>query len=161
MQSQVINALIRYVAIAVMAGILGWTIGHRGVIKLENKNLTATVKVSEGNREKEKELQAKVDTQAVKINQLETKANENIVLAEAENYRLRTCIANGTCGLRYTRAPSCPTASAGQAATSGAGDGTPGELDAITQQNYFALRQGIEREAEKLTLCQSYIRETQ
>lgn len=163
---QYFKDIIWYV-VAVFIGMgIGWAVtkdhDEAKANKLATDTAAATLKQSETNRVKESQLQATVDTQAKQINDLEKKANDDILASQAETNKLRTCIANGTCGLRYVNAPACGTGeTTGKAAGTGPSNGAPGGLNEPAEQAYFALRDGIAREAEKLKLCQGYIRTTQ
>lgn len=72
--------------------------------------------------------------------------------ARNENQALAAAVAAGTKRLRV--AASCPV-SAGQSA--GVGDAAGPELNAAARPTYYALRDGLARQAEQLAACQSIL----
>ena len=79
--------------------------------------------------------------------------------AENETNRLRTCIADGTCGLRIratcdTTTPQDPGAATGPGVDTGGG----ARLDPAAGRAYTALREGIDHTQEVLRACQSELR---
>ena len=99
------------------------------------------------------------DAQAKREAAIDTDQTEKLRLANAETDRLRTCIADGTCGLRIrTACPATPSdvprATPGARVDSGAGT----ELAPDARQYYFALRGAIAASERKLAACQDILR---
>lgn len=72
--------------------------------------------------------------------------------AKNETNRLRTCIADGSCGLRIVEG-ACP-AMPGPAASPGLDSGAGAGPSATVGQAYIALREGIDLAAAQLNACQ-------
>lgn len=82
--------------------------------------------------------------------------------AKTENDRLRTCMRDGTCGLRLNavcqpgaaQAPGVPQAAAG----AGTGNGVVARLTEDAERNYFALRDGIAKLRSIAGACQDTLK---
>lgn len=84
---------------------------------------------------------------------------ERLKGAEHETEHLRTCIANGTCGLRIAakcspRPGNVPASSAGPRV----GSAGSAELDPAAGRAYLALRKGIDTVTGQLKACQAIVR---
>jgi prophage endopeptidase len=81
---------------------------------------------------------------------------EELGKAQYETNRLRTCLADGTCGLRIVEG-ACP-AMPGPSASSGVDSGTGAGPSTVAGQAYIALREGIDLTEAKLNACQVELR---
>jgi hypothetical protein len=78
--------------------------------------------------------------------------------AQNETNRLRTCLADGTCGLRAVEG-LCPRADRPKPpASPGVDPGAGPEPAAAAGRAYLALRDGIDRASAQLTACQAELR---
>lgn len=95
------------------------------------------------------------DAFAARVNASDSKAQEGLKNAQAENDRLRDCLRNGSCWLRV--AAKCPPVPASSPAASGpvVDHGTAPRLDSAVESAYFALRDGIEQQRRQLEACQA------
>lgn len=105
------------------------------------------------------DLAAKVkerDALAQRLADIDAEGSAALRKANDETERLRTCVRNGTCGLRI--AAHCPPSVAtgpGSAKSPGVDIGAAPVLDPALEQNYFALRTNIIGGEAKLTACQT------
>lgn len=145
--------MVAYAAAAVALFIAGWTVnGWRWDAKWNEREAeyaAAVTKATEEAREREQVMAdafAMIDAERTAER---TKANE-------ESRRLRAAVDAGTVSLRI--AARCPAGLSETAAGPGVGDGTGAELSADARSDYFTLREGLTRQAEKLSACQAILK---
>lgn len=92
------------------------------------------------------------DKHAAEVAQIDRTYTAALEAARNENQALAAAVAAGTKRLRV--AASCPVP-AGQPAS--VGDATGPELNAAARPTYYALRDGLARQAEQLAACQSIL----
>lgn len=104
----------------------------------------------------QKDLQAEKDGRQAQIDAVELTAQQTLGAANAETIRLRTCIANGTCGLRVnTIRAACASDVPGTGPAVSVDVDTGTRLTADAEQAYFTLRDAIPRIQSKLAACQA------
>lgn len=89
---------------------------------------------------------------SAKLSELDLKHTAALEAARNENIALAAAVAAGTKRLRV--AASCPVPST---ETTGLGDAAGPELNAAARPTYYALRDGLARQAEQLAACQSIL----
>lgn len=92
------------------------------------------------------------DKHAAEVAHIDRTYTAALEAARNENQALAAAVAAGTKRLRV--AASCPVP-AGQSAS--VGDAAGPELNAAARPTYYALRDGLARQAEQLAACQAYI----
>lgn len=92
----------------------------------------------------------------IRIGAIDTKETEALRVANAETDRLRTCIADGTCGLRIRA--QCPATSVPRPGGARVGAGAGPELATDARQDYFTLRAAMTATERKLSACQSILK---
>lgn len=153
--------MINYVRIAIGGALLavgmcvGSLWGASEVSDLKAKHAEQNALQGELMRSKQQELDAERERNIQRIAAIDKEQTEQLRIEHAEINRLRTCIANGTCGLRIVGA-KCPAATGvpQTGARAGVGTGAGPTVDAVVGQNYFALREAIAATERKLTACQ-------
>lgn len=104
------------------------------------------------------ELIEQRDALGARLAALNDKHLADLRKAQHETNRLRTCLADGTCGLRVVEG-LCPRVGLPQApASPGVDSGAGPEPAAAVGRAYLALRDGIDRASAQLTACQAELR---
>lgn len=108
----------------------------------------------------QRELSDARDVLAARLQLSDDQHAKALETAQHETNRLRDCVAAGTCGLRVLArcpAPGVPEP-ASSASSAGVDPGTGAELDGAAGPAYFALRDGIDQAAAKLSACQEQLK---
>jgi prophage endopeptidase len=93
------------------------------------------------------------DQHAARIAEIDRTHTAALEAARNENIALAAAVAAGTKRLRV--AASCPVPAGGAASV---GDAAGPELDAAARPTYYALRDGLARQAEQLAACQALLK---
>lgn len=99
------------------------------------------------------------DAQAARVAKIDADQTELLRLANDETERLRSCIADGTCGLRIrTQCPATAASVPGTPTSARVDSGAGADLAPDARQNYFALRSAIVNTERKLAACQDILK---
>lgn len=148
------------VAALAAAGATGWFVNgwrlNSEIAELQRQHAQAMFVASEAAARELAKVTAERDAIQATFNGLDAAGLAKLKGDADETERLRTCVRNGTCGLRIrascpTNTPNVPGAPQG----GGLDTGTGSRLDANAESDYFALRGGISRIQNKLATCQA------
>lgn len=89
---------------------------------------------------------------SAKLSEIDQKHTAALEAARNENIALAAAVAAGTKRLRVAASCPVPTSEA-----TGMGDEAGPELNAAARPTYYALRDGLARQAEQLAACQSIL----
>lgn len=154
---------IKIIGAAVLAGaafVGGVTVEHwRSGVQLANVREAHATALAKANGET-LEAQRKIDATAAAARaytaRVDTEQTQALKVAQDETNRLRSCIADGTCGLRIrTQCPKPAAIVPGTAASASVGIATSTELADDARQDYFALRGAIDTVQRQLAACQA------
>lgn len=141
----------------------GWTVEHwRGGVALaalQSKHSKALADESAKTLDAQKKLDVLADAQRARVAGIDDKQTQALKVAQDETQRLRSCIADGTCGLRIRA--QCPKPAAivpGATAGTSVDTATSAELDPTARQDYFALRSAIDLTQRQLSACQQILK---
>lgn len=148
-----------YAAVAALVFGAGWTAnGWRLGAKLDAYKAEQAGAVATANASAlalQKRLDNERDGRAVELAAIDTLHAGQLKKEQDETKRLRTCIDNGTCGLRVnTIGPACPSAVPGPADSGSVDTGAGTRLTPAAERDYFSLREGLARQRNKLAACQ-------
>lgn len=161
MPASIVSPLLRYGAVALLAAGAAWTAqGWRmdaALAKQQSGFDQAMATASTQALRRQQDLQGELDAQQARWAQAEAEQYKELRNAEVEIERLRADVDAGRQRLRVrATCPASATDGVPEAGTaSGLGYGTAAELDQAARSDYFALRAGIERVTQQLTVCQA------
>lgn len=139
-------------------GVQGWRMGEQ--IAEINRSTSETLKsIAVAAAQKQRELQNELDTEQAKWAAIEAEQFNLLRDAENETGRLRADV--DAIRKRLFVNATCPTSSDNLPETGSSAsvdNGSPPELNADARQDYYALRDGIERVTRQLLACQSRLR---
>ncbi|UXY14753.1 lysis protein [Chitiniphilus purpureus] len=139
--------------------IQGWRYGAR-IDRIEGGHAKAAAAAADQALAYQAQLIQQRDAAAARAVQAEAKARATLRESVNENKRLAAAVAAGNVRLRI--AATCPSATGPVSAAGESeplGDGAGAELAASARSDYFALRDGITEQQQKLNACQGALRE--
>ena len=148
---------------AILSGfaLFGWTAAtwrkDAQIATIKNEHATELAAATSQALALQQERDAARSTLAAKLSTVDAEGVRALKKAQNETDRLRTCVRNGTCGVRVEA--TCPPASGSvlpsTATNSGVDSGAGARLTPEAEQDYFNLRTDIKRVQTKLSACQA------
>lgn len=133
----------------------GWRLDAR-IKSINADHANAVTDANERVRVAQADLQTERDRKTDQVAVIDVEQTVQLRKAQNETDRLRTCVANGTCGLRVNVVgpANCPANVPITDATSSVDHGAGARLAPDAEQAYWGLRVGMMRAQAKLTACQ-------